>query len=729
MADRYDAVPTVAPNGPTGQMISTHYDPSMFGGQVAQAIGQAGAQAQDLGMQFIQRQNAINQLNATTAASKDLGQLDSQFRQLSGENAQNALPQYQQGVEAIRSKHAGSLQGAAQVGFLHEFAGLADRTMTNMGIHAGTQAKEAHIQAMQGAINEEQSSLVRSAATTGQMPDFSGLINRAALLAHEQGMDKPAADALVQKVTGDAVRNMVITSIGSADPNSYNRSGQASQIFQQAMKMNVPGTDLPLMGAQHVGEITQQLQNVKWTDDNRKFAAEQKAMAEQTRADNQALVAATASIRDVITANKAGISVPPGALPSRDQLTALARTNPAAASGLIDTIDELHASNDAVAKMKGATPQQMADMIADMRSQKPDSPAAAASLARQVSAMQTMAANLYKLRQDDPHGAVAQYSPETAQASDAALQASFKDPAQVGTFVQAATHLLATQQTLGVDHAAQSVLSPETAKNMVGQLNSGQLSFQQLQRSTGPMFGQILKDLSNQGGMSPELVVAGYLPPAAADNLRQAITNNESRKKIEDVYGKEKGGDLVNGQLSKVASSAFNGDLSAYAKSLANSGVPQDQITAIPSAIQKLTLANIANGNGEKSAQMAIDSFMGNFTRLDGGTYVPKQYAESAQRNMDNIVKAVGLAPRDLVIPSGYDQRTYATQIKSQGQWIHAMGQDAMILVGPDGKAVMNAKTGQPVGFNFGQTVPQITIPGRGAAPTNVTVPTLGSNQ
>lgn len=286
----YSPVATVAPEVQSPEdYLRVQATPQAFGSQIGEAEERAGATGQQLGdktaalaLQFQQMQGATNALNAGSGYSREVGTAETQFRMLSGNNAVAAYPAFQKQLQDIQQKYLDQLHGPMErLAFLRDTRSVAERSLINAGLHVGEQAKVAHIQALQASIKEEQSNVVRF-TMTGQQPDYTGLINKTLMLAHEQGLDQESATALVQNTTGEAMRDMIVARVAQGDTKG------ASKLLSEALTAKAPGTDLPLLDANHQASLSQFIQQKEYLDSNRALTNQMRNMAYQEKVKRDA---------------------------------------------------------------------------------------------------------------------------------------------------------------------------------------------------------------------------------------------------------------------------------------------------------------------------------------------------------------------------------------------------------------------------------------------------------
>jgi hypothetical protein len=280
----FGGVPTVEPE--TRQpydYLDVRANPDSFSkvGRAVQGLGQTGQEVGDkigsLALEFQQRQNATDALNATTGASKELGDAETQYRSLAGNNAVTGYAAFQKQVQDIGTKYQASLNNPmARLAFQRDFASLSNRSLMNGGLHLGDQQKQAHFQALEGGIKEESSALVRN-TQTGEAPDFSRLTARVDMLAGEQGLGPDARNALLQKTTGQVMHDMVVARVATGDTPG------AARVLADAMSAKAPGTDLPLLDADHQAQLSQFIQQKQTLDANRSLTEQMRSLSLQDK--------------------------------------------------------------------------------------------------------------------------------------------------------------------------------------------------------------------------------------------------------------------------------------------------------------------------------------------------------------------------------------------------------------------------------------------------------------
>ncbi len=140
----YSGVSNVESSGGGGTQFSVQSSPQDFGSQVGAATEKSGDEMFDLAQKQQGMINETEMTNADTQMAIKAGQLNADYKSLSGLAANAAFPKYQQDLEALRQETRSTLPPGAQKGF----DTLSMRTIANHIIdgstYAASQLKEAN---------------------------------------------------------------------------------------------------------------------------------------------------------------------------------------------------------------------------------------------------------------------------------------------------------------------------------------------------------------------------------------------------------------------------------------------------------------------------------------------------------------------------------------------------------------------------------------------------------
>lgn len=706
----YQPFPGVEPTGPAGNYEQTNASPEKFGGEVGAAETRLGGQLEQSGQQIFQTamrfkdmQNATDALDATTAASKDLGSAEVGFRQKRGNDAVAAYPAFQQQVQQIREQYASSLGSPmAKLAFGRDFASLSNRTLANAGIHVADQAEAAHAGSLNAAIQEESSRMVRDAAN-GSPPDFSKMVDLAAQTGSFMGWDKTQTDAFLQKHAGDAMHGIVESSIAAQDPNSFNRTATAQDIFDKAMKQNVPGTDVPLLDGAHVAAISDKITNTKYVDGIRQQNAELKAqrledhLAAQTRVSlDRTFSAASAIVDNGQSASTALANV------TDAQIDTAFPHDPEQAASVKERFDDLRAVSQFQDKIAGATPGQIDTMLANVPKPDPNDPATYRSRLMMNRALATALTKASKALNDDPTTYVLGSHPDVL----ALGQAADKDS---GQFAPYATAVLGIQTQMGVPAESQSVLPVPMASRLAQSITSdpehAPAALKQMEQRYGAYWPNVWRDMVQRGGLPAAYQSVGIIPDEAQASLlaRGLAEQGKSGKQLVDLLPpKARVG--IGGIDTSIESSP---DVQNLRMSLSKSGASAPMQSDVLNSIKTLAYANMVYGGKDQAAsvQSAIDAFTAHYSfDMPGGPRVPKENADTVYANARTMLGS--LSKDGISVPPIYGRPgqpsadEYLGVLRSSPTWITSPDAHGLNLMDPEGRLV-RGKNGTPLTLPF----------------------------
>ncbi len=120
--------------------------------------------------------------------------------------------------------------------------------------------------------------------------DMNDLVQHAAHWALSQGYDKTTADAMVAHYAGYGAQGMVQQAMAAGGPKA------ARQLFETLRGMTIPGTDLPVMNAEHSGAVDQQIAFKEESLERREEVRQMRLEAQRERAERHANEAASNTI-------------------------------------------------------------------------------------------------------------------------------------------------------------------------------------------------------------------------------------------------------------------------------------------------------------------------------------------------------------------------------------------------------------------------------------------------
>jgi hypothetical protein len=250
----YTPFPTVQPNGAGLPEQNASADPAAFGAGFDQSLERFGARVSDIQdrefaqqLQFAQMREETSALNAATQFSQATTQSEVNFSKLRGQQAVDALPQFQADLDKQQAEIAKTLKSPmAQRAYLARSASYKVATFKSLGLHAATQSEVAMDAASAAAVSAAQSRFANHYGLADVEPDLNEIVALSAQQAMDKGLPKEAADVLIQKNTSDAIALVIGARIFNGN------AAQAEEIFKAAAQQKVPGTDLPLLDGEHL---------------------------------------------------------------------------------------------------------------------------------------------------------------------------------------------------------------------------------------------------------------------------------------------------------------------------------------------------------------------------------------------------------------------------------------------------------------------------------------------
>lgn len=286
------SIPDVQPTGPSGGVVSERASPQDFGSPLGSALTGLGGQLEQTGQAAsayaVQLQNIKNETetrDAVTSANKDLADLEYNYRtNKRGLNAADSYKEAQSGIDQIRQTHRESLSNPmAQKAFDSEFARAAGNSIRQVGTWAADQTHAANLTSLKSSMETD----AQLMAAHYNDPDalhqhMDDLVGHAAHWAATQGFDKAAADATISHYAGYGAQGMVTQALAAGGPKA------ARQIFDQLAAQKIPGTDLPVLNAEHSGVISQMIDQKQMAADQRALTQTLRAEAAQRKAESEA---------------------------------------------------------------------------------------------------------------------------------------------------------------------------------------------------------------------------------------------------------------------------------------------------------------------------------------------------------------------------------------------------------------------------------------------------------
>ncbi len=285
----YSPLSDVRPSGSVPG-VSADAPAAAFGGATAEATQQLGGQLKQAGqetfetaLKFQQLKNETDANNAIIKYGDVLGQQEEELKKRRGTDATDYLPEFQKSLKKSMDDIAGSIQSPmARLAFSRNATGYYERSMRVAGEYVGNESVKANIASYQGRIDTAQSQAVRNFNDpTSFQSNIGDIIDSTLTLAHTQGLDKNAANHLIQLNVGRVYQSAAAARIATGD------TAGARALLDQAANTNIQGTDLPIMDRVSQLSMLKEVESKEAFDERHKDDAERMAYARQEHAEKE----------------------------------------------------------------------------------------------------------------------------------------------------------------------------------------------------------------------------------------------------------------------------------------------------------------------------------------------------------------------------------------------------------------------------------------------------------
>lgn len=709
----YQPFSTIEPEAIPAPQQHPVVSPAAFGAGVAEAEQKAGGQISSgadqlnrAALEFAQMNASTVALNATTGASKELGNLLVDFRQKQGSNAVDAFPAFQKSVSDLQQRYADSITNPrAKLAFMTDFRNYADRTIFDAGSHVADQAVKAHVGALSGAIEEEQSRATRNAILTGQTPDFSKLIGLNAQLGQTNGWSKDQVNASIQNTSSKMISDVIDGQIAAANPNDFNRSAAANAFYQSALRGKIPGTDLPFLNGQAIEAIGSKIQSTQWMDQMRQETAQRRADAAQNKYAATLRVNLTHVLSNAEAMQKYGSPAP---LPTDQTIDKAFPTEPDKAAIVKAQVDDMRQVNGFLPMVQTATKEQLDATAMKLR---PD-PAKADTFAfdaRRYAAFQTAVKTRETALSTDPAIYIMSGDPTLR----AAYEGAVKDPKTFPAYAQA---MMGSQSTMGLTPLAQHVLPADTAQKLVAAITEDPNKSHDILGAMKTQYGSSWQPVWH------DLVTLGKLPtgfqavedihdPTQASYLARALAVPKADgKSLKDIVP-----ELIMGKGTTSIDNLVGDDprVQQFMHALDGAHASDAMKASLLTSMRTLAYANVVYGSardGGTAAQTAIDAFVGHYAFLpNGGAMIPASSLDNVTANMDATLGRLDAGK--LAVPAIYGRpgqptvADYIRSVQANPTWKTAPDGASAVLYDPQGRIVRQTN-GDVVSVNFSAPAP-----------------------
>lgn len=695
--DDYSPVQSVEPvTGAPQDYLDNHSNPNQFGAQIGEAVQKGGSALEEAGnktietaLQYQQIQNEATANTAVQGYAKYASDAEMNLRKLQGQNAINALPAYQQGMEETLQKTASQIQSPmARNAFMTDARNFYNRSLYSAGIYVGDEAKKNVLMSYQGKIKAIDDFTTLHYNDPKAVSDgVQNIVNSTLSIAQQQGItDSDTVHSMVSKNVGGMLDNVIVAQMSQGTTLHEQAASlkTAQGIFQQLKDASIPGSPgVPMLDAQQQDQLASKLQY-------RDLLISNKLERQQDLAAAHYAVTIRANIQNSTAMLEQGIT--PQGIPSDGQIAAAYPKNPEMAQVVMDQAAGLRDMAHATTSLSGATPEQVLSMRNAVRPDpnKPDF----AGQVRRERAFDAVLNQRQALLRKDP----AAYVLSTNSDLTPALQAGLKDPQ---AFTAYATATQTHQSSMGIPQLQQHVLPSAVATSMVNDISSdpktagGKLT--QYEQKFGHYWPQVYRDMTTLGGLSPQYQAVAVLPEQDGTTLSRVLAEKASGKDIADLLP-AKGGAAVKTNITD----KFFG--SQFERSLVSQGNSPTQVSAIRNSIISLAYGNAYYNNMSPgdAVKSAWDSFTKNYDYI-GSARVPADKVSNISQNAGVILS--GLDESKVSIPhnlggTGVSRQEYLDTLKSAPNWVTAPDAKSLWLMDIGGRIVRD-NHGNPLSVPF----------------------------
>lgn len=625
--------PTEAPND--YQNVSTSL--ATFGGAVAE-----GGQA--LGQGLVDLSSKLNQAK-TLAASNSYADVVSnqqqQFRQLQGQNAIDALPEFKAGLEQSFQEHEDSLPTVeARNQFAEGTRRFYQGAIETAGIHVGEQTLRLQDEQAQGAIQATRNFTVSNLDTPGALDQGISRIAQqtANYVSGVKGeRDPDAIHAAVQGQVSTLAADSVMAKANQGETLDQQQQAikSARTLFDTLSKATIPGSpDTPTFTANDLDRLGQTLNYKEYSIDQRVERQQEKAAATYRVGIGNVMDNATAMVERGVQIRQP--------LPTDGQINAAYPNNPEQAQIVRDQRDLLASTSDYLGILPEATPAQ----IAQLRQQTqpdPNQPDTFAKQARLSTALDHALDVRQKALTTDPAGYLVSSDQDTAKAWQAAQNGG-------AAFTAYAHQMQVSQTTIGIPANRQSLLPSYAAKGIAQDIendpSAAPQKMQQLAGRYGDYWNPVWRDLVQQGGLSPQFQAVGVIDSANGAILARALSEpGKSGKDVSEL--------LPKGAAGKVGDNIkINPQVRSLTQSILRSGGSAAQAVTVENSVTTLAYAGMAykGMNAGDATAAAVKAFTGQYRFVpDGGARVPAEKFDTVMSNAGATLS--GLSTQNIALP------------------------------------------------------------------------------
>lgn len=239
--------------------------PNAFGAQIGEATEKFGDTLGQTVQKFSDIYNDSTARDGVTEASKQLADLENEFKQNKGNNAVSAYKDFQQRAGALQDTMASSMPTiGAQKMFKDQFAKEVNGAIFRSGAYVADQAEAAQTKSMNDSIANNVNQFAMNADNPTRATYLNNIQGTALQLAHTQGLSEESADKMVSHNVGEAYYNAIRNNI-TQNPDlakklydeGTNGSFTANRVDAQGNKVQV---SIPYLDDSHRAQVTNEMQ-------------------------------------------------------------------------------------------------------------------------------------------------------------------------------------------------------------------------------------------------------------------------------------------------------------------------------------------------------------------------------------------------------------------------------------------------------------------------------------
>ena len=291
----YDASPSGMADMPSGNDYrNVQVSPNAFGAQIGQATEKLGGVLQQQTQKFGDMYMDSIARDQGTAASKELSDLEMQFKQNKGANAATAYPEFQKNASELMDKYSDGLPLAAQMRFKDQFSRELNGALFRSGSYVGDQVEQGQLNSFKDSISNNTNQFVANIGNPTADGYLDQIRDNTAGMADHLGIKDPRSVAgLASKNLGDAIYYGIKSNV-QANPDQakalYDKYSNATYPVVGMKDGQQVTVNVPYLDAQHRAQIETEMQGEFRRQEGEQFQTARAWAASGQGFDQNALV-------------------------------------------------------------------------------------------------------------------------------------------------------------------------------------------------------------------------------------------------------------------------------------------------------------------------------------------------------------------------------------------------------------------------------------------------------